>query len=114
MTQDTATIMLGGITVVLALLILIFAGILTVLISRLKLQQDQIARTGDKVHGLVNSASLLQLKVNADLARWKADHPAEGLPIPDHIKEAEKAEDLYRKHLVKQQKVDADMEGNDG
>lgn len=64
---------------------------------------EKSAATGDKIHTLVNSGSLLQLKLNAELSRWKAGQTSD----PEHVAAAEAAEALYRQHERKQMAIDA-------
>lgn len=54
------------------------------------------------IHTLVNSATGVQLKLNAELSRWKAVQTND----PDHSIAADKAERLYLEHEEKQAKVD--------
>lgn len=54
-------------------------------------------------HVLLNSQSLAQHKLNAELSRWKAEQTGDEA----HIKAAEAAELLYQEHKAKQDKVDA-------
>jgi 4-amino-4-deoxy-L-arabinose transferase-like glycosyltransferase len=63
---------------------------------------EEIAKVGKTVHSLVNSAMGVQLKVNAELARWKADQTK----LPEDREAADKAENLYREHEAKQIKAD--------
>jgi hypothetical protein len=64
---------------------------------------DGIAKTSDAIHILTNNNMGEQLKLNMDLARWKADQGTD----PDHIAAAEAAEKKYREHMEKQAVVDA-------
>ncbi len=57
----------------------------------------------DRIHTLVNSNMGVQLRMTAELARWKAVQTRD----PKHIAEAENAERLYREHVEKQAAVDA-------
>ena len=57
----------------------------------------------DRIHTLVNSNMGVQLRMTAELARWKAVQTRD----PQHIAEAENAERLYREHVEKQAAVDA-------
>ncbi len=54
-------------------------------------------------HTLVNSNMGEQLKLTAELSRWKADQTGN----PEHIRSAELAETKLREHEAKQANVDA-------
>lgn len=64
--------------------------------------QSRLHRQVKAIHTLVNSATGVQLKLNAELSRWKAEQTG----YPDHIKAADKAEQLYLEHEEQQAKVD--------
>lgn len=64
---------------------------------------NAIAATGEKTHTLVNSGWGVQLKLGADLSRWKADRE----PTPENVKAAELAEKTLLDHDAKQAVVDA-------
>lgn len=63
---------------------------------------DHIERTALKTEKLVNSASLSQHRVVAELARWKADQTNN----PAHIEAAIEAERVYREHRKLQEEMD--------
>jgi hypothetical protein len=79
------------------------AAIVAVAISRYLswLQQSQGQARSDakqnQIHDLVNSAMGRQLRINAELARWKANTTKE----PIDITAADEAEKLYRQHEEK-------------
>jgi len=64
--------------------------------------QRRQGRELKKIHTLVNSASGVTLKLNAELSRWKAVQTND----PEHARDADKAEKLYLEHQRRQAKVD--------
>jgi len=64
---------------------------------------DKIAETSDKTHTLVNSNMGVQLKLNAELSRWKADQTKDKSDEAAAIQ----AEHMFREHEGKQATVDA-------
>lgn len=77
----------------------IFVAASTIIVSWI---QSRANRQLKAIHTLVNSATGVQLKLNSELSRWKADQTND----PDHDKAAEKAERLYLEHEESQAKVD--------
>lgn len=77
----------------------IIAATSTIIIAWMQNRQN---RQLQAIHTLVNSAMGVQLRINADLSRWKADRTGN----PEHAKDAEKAEKLYLEHEESQAKVD--------
>lgn len=67
---------------------------------------DSIATTTDKVHELVNSGNLIQLRLHATVTRRLAEITKD----PHDIKAAEAAEKLHREHEEKQKMADAKTE----
>lgn len=71
-------------------------------------RQDQkltsIQEVGNANHALLNSGHEAQLKLGAELSRWKADHEGS----EENLIAADKAEKLYQDHVAKQAKVDTD------
>lgn len=65
---------------------------------------DKLAKVTDDVHTLVNSNMGVQLRLNAELSRWKADNSKGDKLAEDAAIEAEKA---YRDHMAKQHEVDS-------
>lgn len=63
---------------------------------------DGIAKTGEKTHTLVNSNMGAQLKLGAELARWKADRE----PTQQNKDAADLAEQRLKEHEGKQAIVD--------
>ena len=67
----------------------------------------------DKIHTLVNSSMGTALKMNAELARWKAEQRKD-LPGNDaDIALAEAMENAYREHQAKQAVVDQNQKDKD-
>jgi len=62
----------------------------------------KIEETGEKVHTLVNSNMGVQLKLSAELSRWKADQTND----PQFEADAKLAESRLREHEAKQALVD--------
>jgi len=60
-------------------------------------------KTGEKTHDLVNSQYGVQLRLGAELSRWKADKE----PTKENLAAAKLAEKLFHDHEAKQAKVDA-------
>lgn len=77
----------------------IIAAASTIIIAWMQNRQN---RQLSAIHKLVNSAMGVQLGINADLARWKADRTG----FTEHIKAADKAEKLSLEHDESQAKVD--------
>lgn len=67
---------------------------------------EEVAQVTKATHTLVNSNMGIQLKMNAELARWKADHTSN----PKYEQEALLAEKALEEHLEKQKIVDANKE----
>lgn len=63
---------------------------------------DEIQKVGIATHTLANNNMAVQLKLNAELSRWKAT--ATGLAAD--LTAAETSEKLYREHMAKQAVVD--------
>jgi len=64
---------------------------------------DALAIVAEATHTLVNSNMAVQLKLTAELSRWKADQTND----PEHILAAEHAERLLKEHEHKQALVDS-------
>lgn len=77
----------------------IFVAISTIIVSWIQARQNRQLKA---IHTLVNSATGVQLRLNAELSRWKAVQTND----PDHMKAADKAEQLYLEHEERQAKVD--------
>lgn len=77
----------------------IIAATSTIIIALIQRRQN---RQLSAIHKLVNSAMGVQLGINADLARWKADRTGN----PEHVKAADKADKLYFEHEESQARVD--------
>lgn len=71
-------------------------------------QLEELVKTTEATHELVNSGSLVTLKLLADVTRWKADQTGD----PDHIKAAELAEKNVKEHEAKQATVDGQQSKN--
>lgn len=69
--------------------------------SETKLREVQ--QLGEETHELVNSGSLVQLKLNAELSHWKAKQTGD----PEDIRAAETADKLVAEHIEKQKRADA-------
>lgn len=72
-------------------------------VEKLAANVDSVKSTGEAVHTLTNSNMGVQLKLNAELSRWKAVET--GHPVD--ITAAEEAERMYADHQRKQGIVDA-------
>lgn len=74
-------------------------------------QLATIAATGEKTHTLVNSNMAVQLKLNAELSRWKAEQMKDvgGAEAADAEAAALKAEQMFTEHQGKQILVDANV-----
>jgi hypothetical protein len=79
-------------------LVTVFGGIFTVLLAL-------IHKTGEKSHRLLNSGSLAQLKISADLSDFKASITK----APEDIAAAKAAHVLYEQH--QKQADDANFNG---
>lgn len=77
----------------------IIAATSTIIIAWMQNRQNRQLKA---IHTLVNSATGVQLKLNSELSRWKADQTNN----PDHAKAADKAEKLYLEHEESQAKLD--------
>lgn len=77
----------------------VFVAISTITVTLIQARQNRQLKA---IHTLVNSATGVQLKLNAELSRWKASQTND----PDHARAADKAEQLYLKHEQQQAKVD--------
>lgn len=64
---------------------------------------EELKKVADETHTLVNNNMGVQLKLNMELSRWKADQGND----PAHIRDAEQAEKLYNEHMEKQAVVDS-------
>lgn len=64
---------------------------------------DSLEKVTTETHALVNSGSLVTLKLLAEVSRWKATQTKD----PDHLKAAELAEQNVRDHEAKQAELDA-------
>lgn len=64
---------------------------------------EEIKKVSKETHGLVNSQMGIQLRLNADNSRWRADVSGK----EKDIKAAEKAEELLKDHESKQAIEDA-------
>jgi hypothetical protein len=73
-------------------------------------QLGDLADVAAATHVLVNNNMAVQLKLNAELSRWKAEQTRD----PADARAAEAAERLYREHEVKQAAVDRAAPGGGG
>ena len=63
--------------------------------------------TLSKIHALVNSGMMVQLKLGMELSEWKAAQ----LPInPQFVADAKLARRMYEEHVNSQSQVDAQLE----
>jgi len=115
-------------TAAFAMIVAIFSGIMTYMMARLTINQnraavkveevkqtleakttkneaklDDLAIMGKATHTLVNSSMSAQLKLVAELSRWKANQTN----APEDTQAADVAERLYREQQAKQARVDA-------
>ncbi len=67
---------------------------------------EDITKTAHDTHTLVNSNMAVQLKLNAELSRWKADQEPDNKAFKDA---ADKAERMYSDHVSRQSQVDKDV-----
>jgi hypothetical protein len=77
--------------------------------QRIEATAHQIAVVSDvtkDVHTLVNSNMGVQLKLNAELSRWKANQMKGGPGAADAERAAVEAEFIYQSHVAKQHAVD--------
>jgi hypothetical protein len=77
--------------------------------QRIEATAHQIAVVADvtqDVHTLVNSNMGVQLKLNADLSRWKANQMKGGPGAQEAERAAIEAEIIYQNHVAKQHLVD--------
>jgi hypothetical protein len=59
-----------------------------------------------EIHILVNSNMAIQLKTNAELSRWKANHTKDDPNHEEFVKQVDRAERLYKEHIDHQAEVD--------
>lgn len=72
--------------------------------TRIKL--NSLVKVADDTHTLVNNNMAIQLRLNAELSKWKADQTKK----VEDIEAATMAEKLYTEHEGKQRVVDARKE----
>jgi hypothetical protein len=65
---------------------------------------DGLAKVAKDTHTLVNNNMGVQLRLNAELSRWKADQTKH----PEDAAAADAAERLYAEHVAKQAVVDGE------
>ena len=64
------------------------------------------ARRLTEIHILVNNNMMVQLRLNAELSRWKADHSKNDPDCEEYIRAAEAAERALKEHIERQLEVD--------
>lgn len=79
------------------------AAVLALGLAWIGYKVQTISKSTDAVHVLVNSNMGAQLKLGAELSRWKAVQTGE----PADLKAADAAENLLKEHEAKQAIVDS-------
>lgn len=72
-------------------------------LGAIKKTGEETQKTGEKTHTLVNSNFGAQLKLGAELSRWKANQTGKA----EHLEAADIAEKLLQEHEKKQSVVDS-------